>query len=125
LYTALQLVLGHGAVEPELSVRRSSNRDPISSRRDRKAYLEIVNCAANRNVSNVVNEPMRTSSCSTYVLIARCVASGSSWPLTRILPLMAAVCRCARALSRVVLPAPEGPIRAIIWPAHESATHHR
>lgn len=87
--------------------------------RDMCAHLGRANFAAKRRVSSTVKDPMSTSSCSTYELIRLNLSSDTSLPLIKISPLTSASAAwslCARTLSRVVLPLPEGPIKAITSP---------
>lgn len=85
-----------------------------------ETYLAPPNLAANFIVSFTVKEPMSASSCSTYELIRRKASDETVAPLTSVDPEVLApdaAARWARTLRRVVLPQPEGPIRAHISPA--------
>lgn len=96
------------ASSPSIRARRSlRGRELVLERREVKS-----------RVSRTVRDPMRASSCSTKQDIWRNSERDGLTPLTSTEPSTpeALVGRPARTLRRVVLPQPEGPIRAQISP---------
>ena len=99
-----------------LTLKSPKSRSKSSVRCRRSVALMLAgsaNFAANSTVSRTVREPMSWSSCSTYVLIALNVALSKGEPARSWVPVTElSFKRLERMFKSVVLPHPEGPIKA-------------
>mmetsp|Transcript_61909 Transcript_61909/g.124148 ORF Transcript_61909/g.124148 Transcript_61909/m.124148 type:complete len:229 (+) Transcript_61909:217-903(+) len=104
-----------------ICVSRHFNRPKLpitSSTRCLRAWSSILeghlSLAWKSKCSRTVNTPGKTSCCATYPLTFRMVEGGQGRPFTVTNPCTRCMgLRAARQSSRDVLPAPEGPIRAV------------
>ena len=101
------------------SPKESSSPSMRAMRSFLGSELVLARREAKCSVSRTVRAPIKASSCSTKRLISRKAARDGLLPLTRTAPstLCAPVGREASTLRRVVLPQPEGPMRAHISPS--------
>ena len=79
--------------------------------------VEYLQCALNQRFSSTVKFPCTISSCGTKPIIFLYEWMDSFFPLIRIKPvILHPIAFPARAERKVVFPAPDGPITAVIRP---------